>query len=258
MHITGGGPKSITVPYDDWASWRANEPNGLSQLTDKDFNTLTELETGTDPNWYLNSTTGNKSIVTDLGAPQSPPNVLRHEYPDGFSGGAAGTSAGFQNQSLDEIYVCIACKWDADWEDHPTGTNKVFFVTSSSFGGGGDPVFLNFNTQQAQPRLILFTQGPGMAGSLARVQEVNPVKGQWHIVEVYLKANSADGVADGVARLWMDGTLSTNLSNVEFYTGGTADGKFNTVKLEPTWGGSGGTVVSAFGLEHDKMYVSGV
>lgn len=240
------------------SAWRSNEPGGLSQLTEKEFNTLSELETATDPSWYLTSTTGNKSIASDSLAIISRPNILRHNYPPGFAGGSSGTSAGYTNAAgVDEIYISLAVKWDANWEDHPTGTNKVFFVTSDTFGGGGDPVFLNYNTQTASPRLILYTQGPGMVGPLARIQEVNPVPGQWHIVEVYLKTNTADGVADGLAKLWMDGTLSTDLSNVEFWTGVGPDGKFNNVKLEPTWGGGGGTVVSGFNLDHDQIYISG-
>lgn len=237
--------------------WRANEPVGLTQLTFKQMNTLSELDSGTDPGWYITSQVGNKSIASDATAPQSQPNILRHTYPAGFTGGVSGTSAGYSAADNGEIYVCLAIKWDANWEDHPTGTNKVLFVTNDAFGGGGDPVFLSMNTQTATNRLILTTQGPGMAGPIPRAAEANITKGTWHIVEFYLKTNSADGVADGVAKLWLDGVISTDRSDVEFWTGAIANGRFNNVKLEPTWGGGGGTVVSDFSLDIDEIYVSG-
>lgn len=237
-------------------NWRQNEPAGLAQGTNKEFNSLSELETSNDPNWYITSLVGSKSITQDAQAPVSPPNVLTHTYPAGFNGGAAGTSAGFINQSYDEIYVCLDCKWDENWQDHPTGTNKVFFITIDDFGGGGDPVFLSYNTQQQDPRLIMFLQGPSVGRTLPRIQEFNPVKGQHHTVEIYLKTNTADGVADGIARMWVDDNLVTDVSDVEFWNGASA-GKFNTVKLEPTWGGSGGVVVDPFSLYHDQIYVAG-
>ncbi|HAM36644.1 MAG TPA: hypothetical protein DCP85_12025 [Elusimicrobia bacterium] len=41
-----------------------------------------------------------------------------------------------------------------------------------------------------------------------------PGDGNWHCLEFYLKNNSAPGVADGKAKLWLDGNLQQNHSDV--------------------------------------------
>ena len=234
------------------SGWRANEPAGLSFTNTQSFNSLSDLETLP---WWLTSTTGTKSIATDGTAPQSPSNVLRQTYAAGFAGGSGGSAAGISTLAHDELYVCLSVKWDANWEPHPTGTNKLLFATIDDFSGGGDPVFINMNTQAAEPRLIVYLQGTDIGRVLERVTEANIVYGQYHTVELYLKMNTAHDASDGVAQMWVDGVLSTDRNDVRFYSDIASAGKWNTVKLDQTWGGSGGTVVSDFHLDHDEIFI---
>jgi hypothetical protein len=61
-------------------------------------------------------------------------------------------------------------------------------------------------------------------------------KGDWHFVEAYFQLNSIQngkGVADGIARYWMDGTLVIDRSNVLFRTGVHASMRFNQFLVAP-------------------------
>jgi uncharacterized protein YjdB len=71
----------------------------------------------------------------------------------------------------------------------------------------------------------LFTQNAG-AG----------YKGDWHMVEVYLKMNSivgGKGQLDGVAQYWFDGQLAIDRHNVIFRTGAHPTMKFNQFLMAP-------------------------
>lgn len=61
-------------------------------------------------------------------------------------------------------------------------------------------------------------------------------KGDWHFVEMYVKLNSVaggKGVADGILRSWVDGTLAIDRSNVMLRTGQNPTMKFNQLIVGP-------------------------
>lgn len=249
------GSKNSNYPNGDkpgGVSWRQNEPLGLTQIVNEPFDDINVLNA---PPWFISSTTGTKSIVADTTGGVSPQNVLQQLYAAGFSGGSGGTATGVDTLNNDEIYVCLRIKWSSNWQAHPTGTNKFMFATIDDFGGGGDPLFMNLNTQGAQPRIIVYLQGAGVGRVLPRVAEANITYGQWYTIEMRFKMNTAYNVADGEAQVWVDGVLSTDLSDVLYYSDAGSAGKWNTVKLDQTWGGSGGTVTNDMTIDHDHMFI---
>ena len=60
--------------------------------------------------------------------------------------------------------------------------------------------------------------GDGVTGIIATNAPVLP--GEWQTVEWYLKTNSAPGVQDGIIRIWIDGALAAERTNVTFPNSG--------------------------------------
>jgi len=54
----------------------------------------------------------------------------------------------------------------------------------------------------------------------------------WHTMEYYLKLNSAEGVADGVFRHWIDGELIIDMDKIAWIgDGGNMNAKWNTISI---------------------------
>lgn len=241
----GGGFESAIEAV--LSTWRANEPSGLTQARARDFDSLEAS------GWYIGSTTENKSIESDATAPKSPPSVLRHTYPAGFSGGTAGTSLGTGGLSAAKLYVCFNVYWSPNWQNHPTGENKIAFAVIEDFGGGGEPTFLTMRTDEGRSVKVV-NQGSGVARLFSNGGGVS--LGKWHQVEVYLVSNSDASLSDGQMYLWVDGVLVESATDVKFWSDPSSQGKFNTFKFEPTWGGLGGTVSEDMYIQHDAVYIA--
>ena len=250
--VFDGNYPTAARPNIPSSGWRANEPAGLSMVLDTAWDSLEP--TG----WAASSVPGINSIFSDASAPQSPNNILRHTYPAGFVGSSGGTTVYTTgNLGLTEFYTCMAVRWDPNWQAHSTGTNKLCYITGMT--GGTAELFINLNTQQAQPRIILYNQASTDLGIVyPRVAEAYVTYGDWVQIELYLSMNTAYNLADGIVKIWVDGTLSTDISDAQFYDSAAQPGTVNGFKYEPVWGGEGGTVVSSMDLDVDHTYISGV
>jgi hypothetical protein len=77
-------------------------------------------------------------------------------------------------------------------------------------------------------------------------------KGDWHHVETYVKLNSivgGKGVADGVVKMWVDGSPVLDLSKVLLRTGQHANMRFNQIAIGPYIGG-GSPVEQTFWVDN--------
>ena len=83
-------------------------------------------------------------------------------------------------------------------------------------------------TNLVSPAVILQPGGP-----------INPTvefaHGEWHDLEVVLEANTP-GVANGIAKTWIDGVQALNVSNVQYFGAGLLP-QFSNWYLDPTFGG---------------------
>ena len=81
--------------------------------------------------------------------------------------------------------------------------------------------------------------------------------GVWHRFEMVLKLNDP-GVANGIFRWWVDGTLITDYRDVTYVVPGDELG-FYTWKFWPYWGGVGGPNKTRDDyVQVDHVYISGV
>ena len=77
-------------------------------------------------------------------------------------------------------------------------------------------------------------------------------KGDWHLVEAYIKLNSivgGKGAKDGVIRYWHDGNLVFDHTNVVIRTGARSTMKFNQLIIGP-WIGDGSPVAQTFWVDN--------
>ena len=163
---------------------------------------------------------------------------------------------GFGRFSSGQVYVSMWFKISANWQPHPVGVNKILYITDSSSGGGGDPMYLNLrDTGRNRYSFRIHVQGPTGARNLdANLTDVQVSPGQWYHVELLLRMNSRPRAADGQAHLWVNGRKTTQHNNVRWSLG---DLTFDSVRWEPIWGGTGGTVRTTMHQFVDHLYVSG-
>jgi hypothetical protein len=240
----------------------ANEPSGMTALTDRPFDAINE--TGWD--WYGVS---QPTIVSDATAPKSSSSVARITYASGFTGGSGQGQVCKVGLGKKTLYMSAWIKLSPNFEGHPTGANKIFYIATNSDatfvlpeadGVGSNPLYPRFVLQNLAANYQ--DQGGVYATTVGRMQNVGSgtqiVRGQWHKYE-YLLVNNTPGLADGSIDEWQDGVKTFSLPNLSFVpasaTGSAAT--WGSVCWQPIWGGQGGTVVNTFYMELDHVYISG-
>jgi len=229
----GGSLKQVAIDLTTSAGPGANEPPGFTQL---------------DP-----TVVGNWDILHDYGAHQecSPVDsrcffnpaqgtaafghgpVLHHTWPTGFGddslwpgtrGRSGGTRLNFLDTSLQmqQGYISVKFEMSPNIQIGPTGL-KIVGIKKPKWGGGGS----------AQMAWILATGMNG--GRLTLDQKIasgdfqtpeSPrgvssslvfTSGVVYHLEVYVKINSAAGVPDGIATVWVNGVQYIHVTDVVWY-----------------------------------------
>jgi hypothetical protein len=191
------------------------------------------------------------SVVTnDASAPGNDSNVWRYFYASGISLGASyflhgATPAGVVTATHSTIYHRTHFKFEGS--DHDIWViQKLYF-----FGFGASPsnegyvaVVHNSGGVEVGPWLIRISLQGGVSRTLD--QNVDTTKyfttAQWHRVEVLLRSNSAPDVADGEARLWIDGHLVVEYTDVVYQTAGDTGLLGNNFRGAATWGGDSAVI----------------
>lgn len=243
--LSSSGSASLNTNY-------ANQPPGLSLVTDRAYDLVKEL------GWLMNATP-NFSILNDNSAPQSPSHVGRVTFPAGFQGGGAPLMAWYDIPgNKTKIYVSFWVRFSANWVGHSSGVNKIFFFQINR----GNKVYLTAqgtgaSSLQPQIRVQQINENPVTRNLLPNLSTGKRiVRGQWAHWELILKSNT-NGQPNGTADWWVDGTKVGSYSNINFVPA-TAPNVWEKIKLNPTWGGTGGKVPADQQMDVDHTYVSGI
>jgi hypothetical protein len=221
----------------------------------------------------------NTALVQDSSAPLSPGGVLRFTYPardvaagSTFNPGVVQTlpfsGPAYGSRSYRRMYVRTAFRVSANWQGHPTATNKLVFFRAEGQvhhepilrlrGTGNGSLVLNVDLQ-GSPRdrrnVANSSLNPNTAES-ATAGAWNIQRGQWYVVEVLLEAGQ-NGAANGKLRIWVNGVLTHTYEDIEYDALPTRDGRWDTLHVAPTWGGQGGKIHETMWLDFDEFYVSG-
>jgi hypothetical protein len=217
------GTSALTVavaPPPD-STW-PNEPLGYTTLTNLDFSVA--IPTGGDHSYTDGWGINQSNLVTrqtDPTAPFSPQYVAQYSYPVGFTG--SGTSPGNMYRSVPYggYFVGFWWKYSNPWQFHSSGTNKIAFINA--------PVSSNLILFMDNSRHIVF-QDIGDRNYLPNVNTTTLTPNVWHKIELLMEQSGRR------VRVWVDGTLNVDASNVTNFPS-----QFTYFELDPTWGGVGGT-----------------
>jgi uncharacterized protein YjdB len=234
-----------------------NQPSGATTISERAFNALAE-DGWPSPLLYNG---GQGAITTDASAPKSPSNVLQVTFPAGFP---AGDQPYDQAILLDgsaqytQLYGSIWLKYSPGFAVDGAGILKILYMWASddkpslclcvnNYTAGGGNFTPQLGLQDATNQNLI----PNVSGQVG----YGFPTGQWVRLEFLLVMNSP-GQSNGVAKVWANGVLVTNFTNVDFVSSSTQE-YWHKLEIAPYWGGLGGTVPSAQYLWVDHLYASG-
>jgi hypothetical protein len=161
-----------------------------------------------------------------------------------FAQGATTVDASPGRHLFDETEVVFFSYWvkySANWvgsqvSSHP---HEFYFLTNldDPYVGPAGAV-LEVLVEQTHNRVDGMTPWVGARGRRMFASEIftdapGPrYKGDWHFIEVELRLNTP-GVADGVARYWMDGDLLMEATDVLYREAGQEAMRFNQLLIAP-------------------------
>jgi hypothetical protein len=79
-------------------------------------------------------------------------------------------------------------------------------------------------------------------------------RGQWHRLEFVIGTNTP-GVRDGVAKIWLDGTLVASYSDIAWSASGSRS-LIDQFEISPIWGGVNDQLQTTQYLYFDHVYAS--
>lgn len=228
----------------------AGEPAGMTVRNDYGWSdplTFNERPIGRS-GWACNQAGARRA--DDPTAPTSPTSVMQMDYPAGYRGGVGPTNCWLTLSAANtkEIYVGITFKISNPWQGHPSGVNKFGFITT---GGTQAALIPEFFGQAAPYRLryaifeLGVEQNPAYNGWLEpNVGNGTVTLGVWHQLGTYANYN-------GTVKVWLDGVLVMSYSDIKFRHAG-----FDGWKINPTWGGLGGTKTETDWIRIDHVHTS--
>jgi len=209
-------------------------------------------------------------VTPDTSAPESPPNVIQTIFKAGLPSGnapvnmggwdASGTGAAGQKSKM---YVSLWVKIvGVDYENQLAGTKLGFIGVGESPSGASNEGYWFMGGTGAQAIQSSFQMSFIQQNQVSRRMNQNRTSarvmtvGSWHHWECLFEINNV-GSPDGIFRMWVDGTLIMDYSDVEYITPGNTN-RFFSWKWNPTWGGIGGTRTRSDQINIDHVYLSGV
>ncbi len=256
-----------TVGDSEWSAaysfvnspFQANEPTGMTTITDRLFQAT--LEGG----WWGNGNWSSGNIFTDATAPSGDSSVGRVLFPEGAQDNTfqpAATGYSFPTRYA-EIDISMWHKISSNWEWHPTGNNKTIRVRDNSgdCDGGSIPFELDVTNPSGETYIYQGFTGNGECGVSQRyltnnVTEQRVTRGDWALVELIFRHQSTPATSDGEYHQWVDGVKTSAFTDVEWLN--TGDNLWSSIKWDPIWGGNVGATVDADMYQYiDQLYVSG-
>lgn len=242
------------------ASFGANEPAGLTTITDRSFHAASE------GSWWEYSFSTAFAYVTGQGGPEGDNLVQQTTFPAGIVDSndfvPPITGVTLEGQGYTRIYLAVYHRVSSNWEGHYTNSNKAWRFGETGGPGSG---FFRPNLKDlggSSYEIEAFKVGSGDVNSETLTRNGTQVvltKGNWTLWELDVQLESSLGASDGVLKMWIDGTLTHSYSNLRYIpTNTSAIREFGEVKFDPVWGGTGGTATSeAFYQYNDHVYISG-
>jgi len=254
---TGQASLTISAVSTQSSPTGANEPTGMTLITDRAFNCAT---TSCEGGWGGQS--NNFTIVQDGTAPRSASSIGQMRYPAGMSGGVGPAQTWRSLGNRKTVYISTWLKFSSNFQNHSTGVNKVLHIWINGINrlvliGRGQGLATVIGLQQlAAP----YNDGRGQIATSVHllpnvVSTAAMTRNQWHKIEIVLVANTP-GLANGSVTMYQNGTKVLQYSGIMYAAAG-GNGAWEQMNWNPTWGGMGGTVTSDMYMWMDHLYASG-
>lgn len=208
------------------AGWRTREVLDFSQA-------IPQTQHGAIANgWELsfsNPAQQSATRVSDPTAPVSPSSVFQSRFYAGMNtGGGVGNVGKTFSPALQRVYVALWVKHDASFQFHPI-SNKLFYMEPGNL----------ILTSRIWDFGELPSQRPSyLTLQVNQQQEFRPPASYQLPLGVWVRIEILADVPARTYKVWADGVQVLNATGVNMPSGG-----FNELKLDTTWGGSGGSKV---------------
>jgi hypothetical protein len=207
-----------------------NQPAGCTQLTETTFETLPPAGWGIleDPRLTL---------ASDPTSPFSPPSVVQFEYRLGDGPGSPGllwfSPSALQQATVQELYVGLMWKASDPWAGHATGANTILYLKQNN---GATNHTLGMHSATAPYHLGMSIKGARYDPNLA---SGTIMLGAWHKLELRMRKRSGGVATDGVISWWLDEEAIGHYTDADIEAA-----MFDSVNIEPYWGGMGDSKAS--------------
>lgn len=226
--------------------------------------------------WFSYDPGGNLSVVSEPGAPASPPGVLQVLFPVGVEpGGGVGLFQGWDRdggQDNAEYRAVYESGWvrvpSSGFEMNAVGVKFLGYLGVARAGGDGPPTqvyfFFGNHPYTGRPEVRKATGlGVVQQGNQDRRMDQNMDRqplftfGEWHHYEYLMTLNDL-GVANGTVKVWLDGRLILEYDDVVWRDSANPSGFWGR-RWDPIWGGGGDSPKSRDDrLQIDHLYISGL
>lgn len=206
-----------------------NEPAGAVLGLDCSFASLSACGIG---NPY------NVGAIVSDSDPISPPSAYRSRISAGATSG--GTQLEYFFQLKPEVYMGMVVRTNPEFQGRTTA-NKMFFLRGpgvngfwgldGAVGSSGGPIYFGHNTASLNnSHACAFDLG---LKCNPNVNGVNLIKGQYAVIEAYVKKSTSATSRDGIVRWWVNGILVGNYINLNYAPSG-----LDTWVWSETWDGT--------------------
>jgi hypothetical protein len=170
--------------------------------------------------------------------------------------------------NLQRTFVGMWWKTNSTFAGYDNTSNKLFFIISpesnSLVSWNGAPGATNSKqirwTEQAFLGVLDNSHVAGWQGSTGNSGSIVPnvssgsvLPGSgWHRLEAYLQCSTTRTSQNGILRLWLDGSLIMNITNLNHGPSGS-----NLYSLTQAWDGSGVPNTADWIHYYDHLYISG-
>lgn len=269
---------SISAPAQPSVSGYPNQPSGFSRITELSGSGLLPNQTVSCSSYGViagcwQRWTNMLALKSDPTAPQSPGSVLEYTWPAGLPiGNSAGSFNGWDGKSggdlsrteYSQTYESGWIKLEGSSFESPDAGMKLLGFWGVGEGRNWNKVANQIYSMIPGGTRSAFTLDIRQQGPVSRSMQQNKtgaallVVGRWVRYEIYMKLNDI-GRANGVLKMWINGTLTHDYRDVTWRTSSAPSGFFGR-RWDPIWGGMGNpprkTKTDRMLVDH--VYISGV
>lgn len=278
----GSDPVPDPIPPDPTppGGWPDNEPAGLVPVFPGHPTVPGVLLDGLDLNFDYTGQGGSDlgsgfnfggkwdgTIIEKTTSPGSRyPNVIRKNMYIGDTSGWNGVAT-IEDFAADyeTLYFRMIFKLSPNWQHEGSG-DKLWYWGQANAGGSDFYIYLRNNAQQGMLGLVNQAGEGGDTGEWRGSTVVT--KGEWHTVELIVRAQSALGVADGSFLMLLDGVEVTGFTwlgaspnpsqnAIEWYGPSSPTRLFSGLQFPLYWGGSGSTKTVNDYIDISEFYMTG-